>query len=580
MREKHASFTERLLGTLYAPSDILKVLWGGAVILGVIGVAWLVYTIGGVKFATLHMMYLPVIAAALVFGAWGGILAGLLGGLLIGPYMPLDTVTGEAQYAANWIYRTGFFCLMGGTVGAGVSALRAQLKAFDWLNEHDSRTGFLDGRGLLRTLGDMIERDRVNGRPFLIVVQIKNFLDIQNTLGPQFGERLLVRICERGRKLLPEDVPIAVLQSDRLAAVFAERIPSEELRKEVEKRFREPFEIDGVSVYADFAFGAAEYPLHGRSAEELLQKASIAMHTAVVRKRPFFFYDSALDFTNRENLVLLGMIPAALARNEFAVWYQAKFALATGAMASTEALLRWDHPQRAMIHPGNFIPQAEESGLINALTHWVVARALADKADWTAKGHRLGVAINLSVRNLHDRALLEALHETVSRHGIDPQQVELEITEGAVMDDFEYCAKLVSRLRDRGYRVSIDDFGTGQSSLAYLKNLPVCALKIDRTFVTRLATDPNDQKIVRTIVDLARSLNLESVAEGVEDEAALGLLRDFGCDYAQGFHLHRPAPYTELLGRLSAPVAMPVSGAILPLFDRKPPVAGARQSIA
>jgi len=151
------------------------------------------------------------------------------------------------------------------------------------------------------------------------------------------------------------------------------------------------------------------------------------------------------------------------------------------------------------------------------------------------------------VRNLHDRALLETLHKAITRYGIDPQKIELEITESAVMDDLEYSGQLISLLRDRGYRISIDDFGIGHSSFAYLKKLPVSTLKIDQAFVKNLAHNPSDQKIVHAIIDLARSLDLETVAEGVEDEAALTLLRDWGCDYAQGFWLHRPAPYDKLL---------------------------------
>ena len=351
---------------------------------------------------------------------------------------------------------------------------------------------------------------------------------------------------------MPADVPIALIQPDRIALVFRNGPETRQQRAEIEARVRAPYQVDGVPVYVDFAFGAAEFPKHASTVEELLQKASIAMHTAVLRKRPYYLYDSAADLTSRDNLLLLGMIPAALANNELKIWHQAKFSLASGKVSSTEALLRWAHPQRGLIPPGKFIPQAEESALINNLTQWVIAAALADKAAWKARGQSMGVAINLSVRNLRDRALLDALHETVTRHGIDPQHVELEITESAVMHDFDYCAQLITRLRDRGYRVSIDDFGTGHSSLAYLKKLPVCTLKIDQTFVKKLAHDASDQKIVRTILGLARSLDLESIAEGVEDEAALALLRDWGCDYAQGFCLHEPAPYDQLLAWMEA----------------------------
>ena len=312
-------------------------------------------------------------------------------------------------------------------------------------------------------------------------------------------------------------------------------------------------------VHVDFAFGAAEFPQHARTFEELFQKASIAAHTAVTRHLPFHTYDSAVDLTNRENLELLGMIPAALANNEFAVWHQAKLALATGRISSTEALLRWIHPQRGFIPPGAFIPQSEESTLIDDITKWVVATALADKATWTARGHSLPVAINLSVRNLHQRSLLDTLQETVTRHRIDPQEVELEITESAVMGDIEHCVTLIERLRDHGYRVSIDDFGTGHSSLAYLKKLPVNALKIDQAFVRGLTHDASDQKIIRTILDLARSLNLETVAEGVEDERALALLREWGCDYAQGFAVHRPSPPDQLVAWIERTFVRPAA---------------------
>jgi diguanylate cyclase len=519
----------------------------GIVVLSTLGFAWLVYAAGGVKYATLHAMYLPIIFSALVFGASGGIVAGLAAGLLAGPHMPIDTATGEAQQLGNWLLRTGFFCTFGGIIGFGAGTLRRQLKRLDWLNEHDALTGFLNPTGLLETLRQRVERDGDKSQILLIIVQIKNLLDIQHTLGVAFAEKLIKQICERCRSLVPEDVPIALIQRDRLAFVFGSASATRRQRSQIEAEVRAPYQIDEVPVHVDFVFGAAQYPEHARTVEDLLQKASIATHTAVTRKRPFHLYDSARDLTRRENLVLLGMIPGAIARNEFAVWHQAKLALASGEIASTEALLRWAHPGRGLIPPGSFIPQAEESALINNVTDWVVDAALADKAAWTARGHSMSVAINLSVRNLHRRTLLDTLQQAVARYGVDPRQVELEITESAVMDDLDYCTALISHLRDRGFRVSIDDFGTGHSSLAYLKNLPVSALKIDQAFVKRLAHDSNDQKIVRAILGLARSLDLESVAEGVEDGAALELLREWGCDYAQGFTVHRPQPYDQLL---------------------------------
>ena len=447
----------------------------------------------------------------------------------------------------NWLYRTAFFCLIGGFVGIGVDTLRRHLSTLDWLNEHDALTGLFNRAGLLNALQRMIQQEGDETQPFLIVVHLNNFLDIQNTFGASFAEGLLKQICVRGRSLLPPDLPMAVIQPDRLAAAFRSDLEWRQLRVKIEVDFRAPYVIDGVPIHVDFVIGAAEFATHARTAEELLQKASIAMHTAASHVRPFHLYESETDLTSRDNLVLLGRIPAALANNEFVIWHQAKVSLATGEVCGSEALLRWRVPDRGIVLPGDFIPQAEKSILINNLTQWVIKAALADMAAWKARGHVLNVAINLSVRNLRDGTLLETLDETVSLHALDPRLVELEITESAVMDDFDYCAQLVSRLRTRGYRVSIDDFGVGHSSLAYLKNLPVCALKIDQSFVKRLAHDVDDQKIVRTILGLAKAMDLETVAEGIEDAGALALLRDWGCDFGQGFYIHRPTPCADFL---------------------------------
>ncbi|MBR0895649.1 GGDEF domain-containing protein [Bradyrhizobium tropiciagri] len=536
-----------------APSATVRMLVLALVSLGILGGTWLVYFSGGAQFATLHIMYLPIILSALVFGAAGGLVAGVVSGLLLGPFMPLDVLDGEAQQLVNWLLRAAFFCLIGGIVGIGASALRRQLNRLDWLTEHDPSTGLLNQAGFARLQRQAIECKLVPPERVLVVAQIKNMLDIQNTFGARFTEKLLQQVYARARRIVPANLAIGLIQRDRLAVAFDAIAEARALRAKIEASIRSPYQVDEVPVYVDFAFGAATFPAHGRTFDELLQKSKIAMHAAATRNLPFVLYDTHADASSRETLELLGMISTALANKEFAVWHQAKLRLATGRIAGTEALLRWRHPTRGFIPPGAFIPQAEKTPLIDDLTKWVIGAALTDQAAWRARGHSFGVAINLSVHNLHERSLLKTLHETVTQHSIAPQQVELEVTESAVMDDFDYCVDLMRRLRDLGYRVSIDDFGTGHSSLAYLKKLPVSALKIDQAFVRGLASDQTDQKIVRTVLELARSLNLESVAEGVEDETTLALLKEWGCDYAQGYAVHRPAPFDELLAWLDKP---------------------------
>jgi len=358
---------------------------------------------------------------------------------------------------------------------------------------------------------------------------------------------VLAQVLQRAQGLVPPGSLLALVQPDRLACVIADPQAASLTRDRVEAASNESYLVDGLPIHVQASIGVAQAPGHAQTPEELLQKASIAMHWAASSESAISRYDSANDRTSRDNLILLGALPDAIARGELQVWHQAKVSLASGEVAGTEALLRWKHPQRGMVSPGSFIPQAEKTTLIDALMHTMIASAFADAGSWRAAGHRLRVAVNLSVRNLADRMLIDVIESNAQRNGLEPSDIELEITESAVMADPDHCIRLISQLRDHGYGVAIDDFGVGHSSLAYLQKLHLSALKIDQEFVKTLASDGNNQKIVRAILQLARALGLDTIAEGVEDDASLALLREWGCDYAQGYGVHRPAPSLELL---------------------------------
>ncbi len=512
-----------------------------------IGTAWLVYATGGVRFAYLHLMYVPVVLGALAFGVSGGVLAGLAGGLLLGPLMPLATSTGEMQQPLNWIYRLTSFALIGALVGGGAQLLRRQLRELEWLHAHHPDTGLLNLAGLIKELDGMMRSATSGHKLVLSIMQLDNFLEIQNTFGSAFGMRVLAQVAERAQRIAPSGSLLALVQPDRLVSVVPGDEATQPIRERIEAAVRDSYLVDGVPIHVEASIGVAHFPAHAAAAEELLQKASIAMHWATSSQSAISVYDDANDRTSRDNLILLGGLPDAIARGELLVWHQAKIKLATGEVAGTEALLRWMHPQRGIVPPSSFIPQAEETMLINSVTQMVIAAAFADAGSWRAAGHRLRVSVNLSVRNLRDHMLLDVLEQNTRRHKLDPADIELEITESAVMVDPDYCIRLISLLRDRGYGVAIDDFGVGHSSLAYLQKLRVSALKIDQEFVKTLASDPNNQKIVRSILHLTKALGLETIAEGVDDEGAIALLREWGCDYGQGYGLHRPAPSQDLL---------------------------------
>jgi diguanylate cyclase (GGDEF)-like protein len=530
-----------------------------AMALLIVGIAWLVYATGGVRFAYLHLMYVPVVVSGLAFGVQGGVLAGVAAGLLLGPYMPQNTELGLWQETHNWMLRLAFFTFIGALVGTWEQLLLRHLRQLEWLQVHHEDTGLLNQAGLIRSL-DALMHAEPDTKLAVSITQLDAFLEIQNTFGAGFGLRVLGQVVERAKQLVPAGSLVALIQPDRLATVVQGEAASQVTRERIEQAVKESYTVDGVPIHVEASVGIAYFPDHARTADELLQKASIAMHWATSGKTGLCLYDSASDRTNRDNLILLGALPDAIARGELQVWHQAKLRLATDTIAGTEALVRWKHSQRGMVPPGLFIPQAEETLLINPLTQEVIAQAFAHAGSWRAAGHRLQVAVNLSVRNLRDHMLLDMIEQTARRHGLDAADIELEITESAVMADPAYCIRLIAMLRERGYGVAIDDFGVGHSSLSYLQKLRVSTLKIDQEFIKTLATDANNRKIVQAILQLAKSLDLRTVAEGVETQEALALLREWGCDYGQGYAIHRPAPSQDLLRFLEEERARPKVG--------------------
>lgn len=510
-----------------------------------VGTTVLVHATGGTQHSYLHFMYVQVVLAGFAFGFPGGLVTGVLSGLLIGPFMPVDTDLHTHQTTVNWLFRTFFFVLIGSLVGAFAHALRSHLRELAWLREHHEETGLLNLVGLTKELNDRIAA--APETPLVIsILQVNTFLEIQNTFGAGFGMGVLAHVIERAKEMVPEGSLVALVQPDRIATVVEAEAARRITRRRIQAAIQGSHVVDGVPLHVELSVGVARYPTHGSTAEELLQKASIAMHWANTSSSTISVYDVANDTTSAENLILLGAVHDAIDRGELEVWHQAKLHLATGEVAATEALVRWRHPEHGLVPPGRFMPQVEETMLVDAVTRAVIAGALHDAGAWRRAGHDLRVAVNLSVRNLRDRLLIDTLEQHTRANGLSPADIDLEITESAVMDDPEHCLRLISTLRDRGYGVAIDDFGVGQSSLVYLRKLRASCLKIDQDFVKTLATDSANQEIVRTILGLARALGLEVVAEGVEDEQALELLRSWGCDYGQGYLIGKPAPAGDI----------------------------------
>jgi predicted signal transduction protein with EAL and GGDEF domain len=347
--------------------------------------------------------------------------------------------------------------------------------------------------------------------------------------------------------LRPGDV-VSRLGGDEFAVLLPD-LPDEETARDIAVRTRGalslPFDLDGLMLELEASVGMALYPTHASDSHTLLQRADVAMYVAKERRTGIEAYDPEKDRNSTARLSLLGDLRRAIEDGELELHYQPKAHLPDGMVMGVEALLRWHHPDRGMVPPDDFIPAAEQSGVMRPLTRYVVDHALSQVACWLVAGLDVQVAVNISMRDLHDPELVPFLRERFAAHAVPASALLLEITENVLMADPNGVAGTLRGLDELGVALSLDDFGTGYSSLVHLKRLPVSEIKIDRSFVQRMVEEEDDATIVRSIIDLGDALGLRVVAEGVETASAWDALSRMGCDAAQGWYLARAMPPKE-----------------------------------
>ncbi len=426
-----------------------------------------------------------------------------------------------------------------------ITERKAQQEQLEHLALHDVLTG-LPNRALLSdrltTALEFAARDK---EPLsLMMLDLNLFKEVNDTLGHHIGDRVLSEVAKRLAAPLRSSDTIARVGGDEFAVLLpavTDFDRAQRVAKRIVRALEMPFQVvDGLALEVGVSIGIALYPDHAEDAARLMQCADVAMYTAKQTETEICLYDEGQDNHSVRHLTLTGELRQAIEGKELTSYFQPKIDIQAGKVIGVEALTRWEHPVHGFVPPDEFIAQAERTGLIGPLAHWSFESTLDQLLAWQDAGLNLNMAVNLSAKNLQDESLPNMLRAMLKERKLDPASLTLEITESAIMQDPDRALAIAHDLASIGVRMSIDDFGTGYSSLAYLKNLPVDELKIDRSFVMNMNGSDGDTVIVRSTIDLAHNLGLKVVAEGIELDEHISILRDLGCDVGQGYLIGKP----------------------------------------
>lgn len=433
-------------------------------------------------------------------------------------------------------------------VFSDITALKRSQRELDYLAHHDPLSNLPNRLLFTERIAHALERSTGEQlRGAVLLIDLDHFKHINESLGHNVGDLLLKEVGDRLQQDLPGGSTLARLGGDEFGLLCencAEAPQAAELAQRLLRCLESPFRLDGHELYIGASIGISLFPEDADSVEQILRNADSALFKAKSSGREgYAFYVQELTDYARQRVELASSLRHALDNHELRVYYQPLHDLHDGRQVGMEALVRWQHPQRGLVPPGEFIPIAEDNGLIGAIDAWVLEQACRQMVRWNAEGSSLHfVAVNISSRLFSRGELDLKVAQVLAETGLNPAQLELEVTESAVMEDPTAAQVLLTRLRALGIRLAIDDFGTGYSSLARLKRLPVDKLKLDQSFVRGLPSDPEDAAIARAVIALGHSLDLKILAEGIEQQEQADFLRELGCDYGQGYYFGRPQP--------------------------------------
>lgn len=452
-------------------------------------------------------------------------------------------------------------------VFSDITERKAAEERIEFLAYHDVLTGLPNRRLALDHLElALAHADRSDTKAVVLFLDLDNFKSINDSFGHAIGDALLNTVAKRLRECTRETDTICRQGGDEFLIVLSNVADADAITSiavKILESVERPIHIEGQELSTSLSIGIAVYPDDSRDVDTLLNLADTAMYSAKESGRNVYrFYTEQMNADAHDHQRIRVGLRRALEQNEFVLHYQPQIDLASGTVVGAEALIRWNHPEQGLLPPGRFMHVAEDSGLIVPMGDWVLREACRQAVEWQQAGlPELVVAVNVSAMQFKRGDLEQSVLQALKASGLAPKFLELELTESLLIQDTEKVLEAVQRLKAHGLQLSIDDFGTGYSSLSYLKRFDVDTLKIDRSFVSEMAADPNDAVLVRTIIQMARSLNLRTIAEGIEDELQLAFLRLQYCDVGQGYYFSRPLPADKFaLYLASAPTEVATSG--------------------
>lgn len=431
-------------------------------------------------------------------------------------------------------------------------SLIQQSDALERMSNRDELTGIPNRMVLSDSLDNAVRTGERTKLPFsLMVIDLDNFKEINDTLGHHAGDAVLKEAALRLYGSIRKGDTAARMSGDEFGVLFygANREDLESRCQAIAKVIKEPYKVEGVQIKIGISIGVAGYLKDGIGSAEIIRRAGVAMYHAKKAGIDYFFYDHNMDADNIQMVELKRQVSGIMDRNELVLYYQPKVNLVTGTVDSFEALVRWQHPEEGLVPPDKFIPLIEQSDLIHELTFWVLNRAMKDCQQWRNTGYAVepDVAVNITPKSLELPNLTLLIDNLIDEQGFNPDRLELELTENDLVKDHVAAVRILEEISATGIRIAIDDFGTGYSSLAYLKKLPIDSVKIDKSFIIDLKGDDDTSAIVQATIDMAHNLGIKVTAEGVENEYALKNLREWECDYGQGYLFSKPLRHFEVI---------------------------------